>query len=309
MNIFIKILFIFFILTVAFLPEWISPPIALCLGFIFVLVFDNPFEQASHKLAKYLLQLSIIGLGFGININNALNVSGSGFFITTTSIIGTLLVGFLIGKLLKVDKKTSHLISAGTAICGGSAIATISPIIKASEKEMSVSLGIIFILNSVALFIFPLIGNYLDLSQTQFGIWAAIAIHDTSSVIGAASVYGEEALEIATTIKLGRALWIIPLAMVDAFIFKTSTSKKTFPYFIVLFIVAMIINSLLPQFEQVFSEIKSISKQGLSVTLFLIGASLSLKKLKELGIKAFIQGVSLWLLISLATLAFVYYYL
>ena len=217
-------------------------------------------------------------------------------------IIGTLVIGFFMGKFLKIEKKTSYLISAGTAICGGSAIAAISPVIKAEEKQISVALGTIFILNSAALFLFPFIGHQLNLSQSQFGMWCAIAIHDTSSVVGAASKYGPQALEIATTVKLARALWIIPVAFLSTFIFKNKESKIKIPYFIGLFVLAMIANTYIPFVQQYNHYLTNIAKAGLTLTLFLIGCGLNRKTISSVGFKPLIQGVILWVIIATAAL-------
>ena len=212
------------------------------------------------------------------------------------------------GKLLKIDKKTSYLVSAGTAICGGSAIAAISPIIKAAEKQISVALGTIFILNSIALFLFPVIGHWLHLSQTEFGLWCAIAIHDTSSVVGAAGKYGSQALEVATTVKLARALWIIPVAFISSFIFKNRGGKIKIPYFIGLFILAMIANTYLPVVQSISMYLVAIARSGLTLTLFLIGCGLSRKVLQSVGFKPLVQGVVLWVLISCSALWAVLYF-
>jgi uncharacterized integral membrane protein (TIGR00698 family) len=244
----------------------------------------------------------VVGLGFGMNVHSALQAGKEGILFTVASITGTLLFGTLMGRWLNIEKKTSFLISSGTAICGGSAIAAISPVIKAEEKQISVALGCVFILNSIALFIFPLIGHYLNLSQTQFGLWCAIAIHDTSSVVGAASKYGTHALEVATTVKLARALWIIPVAFLSTFLFKNKSKKVSIPYFIGLFILAMIANTYLPVVMLISPYVINIAKAGLTLTLFLIGAGLSRKVLASVGVKPLLQGVALWIAISGAAL-------
>jgi uncharacterized integral membrane protein (TIGR00698 family) len=253
------------------------------------------------------LQFSVVGLGFGMNVHNAVSAGKEGFLFTIISIVSTLILGTFLGKWFKTDKKTSHLISCGTAICGGSAIAAIAPVIKSNEKQTSVALGVIFILNSVALFLFPAVGHWLDLSQKEFGLWCAIAIHDTSSVVGAASKFGPEALQIATTVKLARALWIIPVALITAYIFKNKSGKIKIPYFIGLFILAMIANTYLPQMESVAPHLVSVSKIGLTVTLFLIGAGLNRNVLKSVGLKPLAQGVLLWTFIAIATLISIIY--
>ncbi|MCI9846498.1 YeiH family protein [Flavobacterium pectinovorum] len=276
----------------------ISPPIALLLGVLIVNVFGNPFLAFNHKAITFLLQFSVVGLGFGMNASSAISAGKEGFLLTVLSIFSTLIFGTLLGKWLKTEKKTSHLISCGTAICGGSAIAAISPTIKSNENQTSIALGVIFILNSVALFVFPFIGHQLDLSQKDFGLWCAIAIHDTSSVVGAANKYGAEALQIATTVKLARALWIIPISILTAIIFKNKNSKIKVPYFIGLFVLAMLLNSYVPQIAVFTPNIVGIAKIGLTITLFLIGATLNSNALKSVGVKPLLQGVFLWVFIA-----------
>jgi uncharacterized integral membrane protein (TIGR00698 family) len=286
---------------------FVSPPIALVLGLIVANLFGHPFLELNHKATNYLLQFSVVGLGFGMNVHSAVSAGKEGFLFTVASIVSTLILGTFLGKWFKTDIKTSHLISCGTAICGGSAIAAIAPVIKSNEKQTSVALGVIFILNSVALFLFPVVGHWLDLTQKEFGLWCAIAIHDTSSVVGAASKFGPEALQIATTVKLARALWIIPVALITAFIFKNKSGKIKIPYFIGLFILAMIANTYLPQMASVAPHLVSISKIGLTITLFLIGAGLNRNVLKSVGLKPLAQGVLLWTFIAIATLISIIY--
>ena len=293
---------IFLLAFIFCLSPLITPPIALLMGLIIAQFIGHPYLHLNHKATHILLQISVVGLGFGMNVNNAMKAGKEGILFTVISIIGTLIIGFLLGKFLKIEKKTSYLISAGTAICGGSAIAAISPVIKAEEKQISVALGTIFILNSIALVLFPIIGHQLNLSQNQFGLWCAIAIHDTSSVVGAASKYGTEALEIATTVKLARALWIIPVAFFSTLLFKNKSSKLKIPYFIGLFVLAMIANTYSPFVREYSSYLVAIAKAGLTVTLFLIGCGLSKKVLQSVGIKPLLQGIVLWLIISLAAL-------
>jgi len=270
-------------------------------------VFGNPFVAFNHIAITYLLQFSVIGLGFGMNATAAISAGKEGFMLTIFSIFSTLILGTFLGKWLKTDKKTSHLISCGTAICGGSAIAAISPVIKSNENQTSIALGVIFILNSIALFVFPFIGHQLDLSQKEFGLWCAIAIHDTSSVVGAANKYGSEALQIATTVKLARALWIIPISLLTAVIFKNKSQKIKIPYFIGLFILAMLFNSYVPQTAIVSPYIVNIAKIGLTITLFLIGATLNINTLKAVGVKPLFQGVLLWIFIAGLGLASILY--
>ena len=304
--IFQKIIFV--LLTILCLSGFISPPVALLLGLIVANLSGHPFLELNHKATNILLQLSVIGLGFGMNVNSALSAGKEGFIFTVASIFSTLILGFFIGKWLKIEKKTSHLISCGTAICGGSAIAAIAPVIKSDEKQTSVALGVIFILNSIALFLFPAIGHWLELSQQEFGLWCAIAIHDTSSVVGAANKYGTEALQIATTVKLARALWIIPIALLTSVLFKNESSKVKIPYFIGLFILAMLINTYIPQTALIAPSLVNIAKIGLTLTLFLIGAGLNFNVLKSVGLKPLFQGVLLWIFIGTAALLSIMYF-
>ena len=279
----------------------ITPAIALFLGLAFALIFKNPYPKFNKKTSKYLLQASVVGLGFGMNVTESLKSGGEGMLFTIASVIGVMVLGVLIGKWLHLNKKASYLIASGTAICGGSAIAAVGPIVKANEHEMAVSLGVVFILNAIALFIFPAIGHYFELSEVQFGTWAAIAIHDTSSVVGAGEAYGPIALQTATLIKLTRALWIIPLAIVTMFIFRDKTSKISIPWFIFMFILAMVINTYCNLPQQLTSSLLWIAKKGLVLTLFLIGASLSLSTIKAVGIKPLILAVALWIIIGIGS--------
>lgn len=303
------------LLLIDYIPNcssFVTPPIALFLGLVFALLCGKAYPSFNKKMSKKLLQYSVIGLGFGMNLQASLASGAEGMTFTIISVVGTMLIGWFIGrKLIKVERNTSYLISSGTAICGGSAIAAVGPVIKAKDTEMSVALGTIFILNAIALFIFPIIGHWLGMTQEQFGLWAAIAIHDTSSVVGAGAAYGEEALKIATTIKLTRALWIIPLAIATSFIFKTKGQKISIPWFILWFVVAMIINTYLLSLSEtgimIGNFINSLARKSLTLTLFFIGASLSVDTLKAVGIKPLIQGVLLWIVISLSTLAYIYY--
>jgi uncharacterized integral membrane protein (TIGR00698 family) len=286
---------------------FVSPPIALVLGLIVANLFGHPFLELNHKATNYLLQFSVVGLGFGMNVHSAVSAGKEGLLFTIISIVSTLILGTFLGKWFKTDKETSHLISCGTAICGGSAIAAIAPVIKSNEKQTSVALGVIFILNSVALFLFPAVGHWLDLTQKEFGLWCAIAIHDTSSVVGAASKFGPEALQIATTVKLARALWIIPVALITAFIFKNKSGNIKIPYFIGLFVLAMIANTYLPEMDIIGPHFVSVAKIGLTITMFLIGAGLNRNVLKSVGLKPLAQGILLWTFIAIATLVSIIY--
>ena len=277
-----------------------APPLALALGLVIALTIGNPYAKKTSKLTKILLQASVVGLGFGMNLQKVVEAGRTGILFTIATIVGTLLLGYLLARALKINPHTSHLISSGTAICGGSAIAAVGPVIGASDEEMSVSLGTVFILNSVALFLFPIIGAALHLTQKQFGVWSAIAIHDTSSVVGAASAYGKEALQIATTVKLTRALWIVPLTIGTALAFhRGGKTRVTIPWFIFLFVVASIIRTYV---NGPWDIIVLIARIGLTLTLFLIGAGLSRRSLAAVGIRPLILGVLLWLAISMAGL-------
>lgn len=286
---------------------WVTPPVALFLGLAYALTCGQAYPKFNKKMSKFLLQYSVVGLGFGMNLQASLASGKEGMAFTIISVIGTMLIGWFIGKrLLGVDRDTAYLISSGTAICGGSAIAAVGPVLKAKDSSMSVALGTIFILNAIALFIFPPIGHMLGLDQQQFGTWAAIAIHDTSSVVGAGAAYGEQALEVATTIKLTRALWIIPLALATSLLFKGSGKKISIPWFILFFILAILANTyLLDSVPQVGQEISRLARKGLTITLFFIGASLSMDVLRQVGIRPMIQGILLWIVISLSTLAYI----
>lgn len=279
-----------------------GPAIALLLGLVVAQTVGHPYAHLNHKATHLLLQVSVVGLGFGMNLFSALQAGKQGVLFTAISIFGTLTLGFFAGRKLLIEKKTSFLISAGTAICGGSAIAAISPAIKAEEKQISVAMGCVFILNSLALFIFPLIGHYFNLSQTQYGLWCAIAIHDTSSVIGAASKFGAHALEVATTVKLARALWIIPVTFIAPLLFKSGGGKVKLPYFIGLFLLAMLCNTFIKPLRVVSPYIVAVAKAGLTLTLFLIGAGLSRKVVASVGFKPLLQGVLLWIVISVTAL-------
>ena len=294
---------IVFILCAAIcMIPFISPAVPLLMGLVIAQFIGHPYLHLNHKATHLLLQVSVVGLGFGMNVHSALQAGKQGILFTIASISGTLVFGYLMGKWLNVEKKTSFLISSGTAICGGSAIAAISPVINAEEKQISVALGCVFILNSIALFLFPAIGHYLNLSQTQFGLWCAVAIHDTSSVVGAASKYGPHALEVATTVKLARALWIIPVAFMSAYIFKNNTKQVSIPWFIGLFILAIIANTYIPVVSIAKPFLIFAAKAGLTVTLFLIGSGLSRKALSAVGVKPLLQGVVLWIAISATAL-------
>ncbi len=300
-NITIREILFVLVFSISLFP-WCTPPMALMLGFAVAVFMGHPYRQLNHKLTSWLLQASVVGLGFGINFMSAMKVSGEGFFLTATSIAGTMLVGTIVGKLLGNDRKASLLISSGTAICGGSAIAAIAPVIDASENQSSVALGTVFLLNAVALFIFPEIGQFFHMTQEQFGMWSAIAIHDTSSVVGAAGRYGSQALSIATTIKLARSLWIIPVAAMIAMGSGRNIKQIRIPWFIGLFIVAMLTHTFTPIPEMISKLVTGASRTGLTVSLFLIGSGFSMEVLKNAGWRSLLQGLLTWLAVSTASL-------
>lgn len=293
---------LFILLFVLCLMPFISPAIALFLGLALGMTAGQPYPTFSKKTSKYLLQFSVVGLGFGMNLHESLKTGQEGMLFTIVSVVSVLALGMYLGKRLLMDRKTAYLISAGTAICGGSAIAAVGPVVKANDNEMSMALGTIFILNAIALFIFPPIGHLLGMTQEQFGMWAAIAIHDTSSVVGAGAAYGEQALEIATMVKLTRALWIIPVTIATMFIFKQKGAKISIPWFILFFVLAMVANTFLSIPATITGSLVWLAKKGLTVTLFLIGAGLSRKVIKQVGVRPMIQGVVLWLFIGLISL-------
>ena len=280
----------------------ISAPLALLCGLAFAFIFPNPYPKFNKKTSKYLLQVAVVCLGFNMNLQESLKSGSEGMLFTVVSVVGVMALGVLVGYWLHINRKTAYLISSGTAICGGSAIAAVGPVLKANENEMAVSLGVIFILNSLGLFIYPPLGHTFELTQQQVGTWAALAIHDTSSVVGAGEAYGEEALQIATLIKLTRALWIIPLAIATMFIFRDKTAKISIPWFIFIFVLAMVVNTYVTLPAWFVSSMVWIAKRGMVVTLFLIGASLSIASIRSVGVKPLLQAVLLWIVISVSSL-------
>jgi uncharacterized integral membrane protein (TIGR00698 family) len=279
----------------------ISPPLALALGLLYGLSFAHPYEADSRNLSKFLLQASVVGLGFGMNLHEVLRAGRSGFFYTAATISFALILGLLAGRLLRVNHTASILISVGTAICGGSAIAAVAPIIEASDEEIAISLGTVFILNSVALFVFPPLGWALHLTQQQFGLWAALAIHDTSSVVGATARYGPVALVVGTTVKLTRALWIVPVA-IGAAVLKRSKSPIQWPWFILFFCLAAVASTYLPALSNYWHVLSNLGRLGLTATLFLIGTGISRATLRQVGMPPLLQGVILWILVGVTSL-------
>jgi uncharacterized integral membrane protein (TIGR00698 family) len=293
--------FVFVLGLLAAMSGFVSPPIALALGLAFGLLFAHPFPKPSAQWSKYLLQASVVGLGFGMNLHEVVRAGRSGFVYTLLGISFALLVGMMLGMFLRVPKISAYLISTGTAICGGSAIAAVGPITGASDEQMAVSLGTVFVLNSVALLIFPAIGAWLKLTQSQFGLWAALAIHDTSSVVGAAAKYGASALQVGTTVKLARALWIVPLSLATA-VMKGAKAKIQWPWFIGFFCLAAIANTCLPAGAPAYAPLVTVAKIGLTATLYLIGSGISIATLKQVGHRPLVQGIVLWLVVSVTSL-------
>ena len=282
----------------------LSPPLALVAGLVYGFTFVHPYHLDARRLSKLLLQVSVVGLGFGMDLQQVLRVGRSGFMYTAISISFAMLLGWGLGKVLSVKKRISFLISAGTAICGGSAIAAVAPIANASEEEIAISLGTVFVLNSVALLAFPAIGNMLHMTQTQFGLWAALAIHDTSSVVGASAKFGAVALAVGTTVKLARALWIVPLSIGTSALNK-SKARVQLPWFILFFCLAAVANTYVHVFQPAYPALKHLGIIGLTVTLFLIGTGLSMKTLREVGIRPLFQGILLWIVVAAGSLVLI----
>ena len=287
------------IVALCFIP-FIEPSYALIIGILFSLL--NIKHRDIHKFTSKSLQYSIILMGFGMNLTQVISASKSGFIYTATSVVLVMTVGILLGKILQVEKKTTLLISSGTAICGGSAIAAVSPIIEAENYQISFSLIVVFVLNGVALILFPILGHYFNMSQESFGNWAAIAIHDTSSVVGAGAAYGDKALEVATTVKLIRALWIIPLSIVIALLQNNKSAKNIkIPWFILYFVIAILVAHFIPLNHNIYSSLHWLGKRGMVIALFFIGSNMSIDHAKEAGVKSFLLGIILWIITGVAS--------
>ncbi len=311
---------VFIAAAVACLTPWVTPPLALAAGIAFALTIGNPFASFTKNAAKWLLQSCVVALGFGLNLSVVWEAGRTGFVFAAASIVLTLGLGALLGRLLGVAPRTGGLISAGTAICGGSAIAAVGSVTGAGEGEITVAMGTVFLLNAVALYLFPAVGHALHLSQTQFGTWAGVAIHDISSVVGAASHYGPQALRVATAVKLSRALWIVPVALLASAAFRiggsrgvvgstvgftaeqTTPGRVQVPWFIGLFLLASVAREFLAQVAAAAPAITHLATVGLTLTLFLIGAGISAGTLRAVGVRPLAQGVLLWLVISAGTL-------
>ncbi len=322
-----RIIFVLAVAFVAIATRWASPPVALALGMAFGLTFIHPFERTSRRAAKYLLQLSVIGLGFGMNLDQVIAAGRSGFVYTLLGIVFAMTAGWVIGSAFAVSSKSSYLISVGTAICGGSAVAAVGPVIGASEEEMSVSIGTVFLLNAIGLLLFPPIGRALQLTEPQFGLWAALAIHDTSSVVGAGAKYGVVALAVATTVKLARALWIVPLTLGTALVRRRNHSQSAestvalltnshppkgpsaisiqWPWFILLFLLAAVLSTYVPSGAAAYPILARLARVGLAITLFLIGTGISRSSLKRVGVRPLAMGVALWILVALLSLGLI----
>jgi len=288
------------------LTPWASPGIALGLGLVFALLGENPYRDSGSRYVRWLLQASVVLLGFGVDLGAVLRVGAHGLLFAAVTIFATFTLGYWLAKLLRINLKTSLLISAGTAICGGSAIAAVGSAVDADKSEMSVAMGTVFLLNAVALYLFPVLGHALGLTQGQFGTWAGVAIHDVSSVAGAAAAYGDDALRIATIVKLSRVLWIVPVTLAAAMLFPRpageSRGRLTLPWFIVGFLLASALGSLLPALHPAVPALGRIAKTGFAITLFCIGASLSRAAIHQVGYKPLVQGLCLWFFISCAAL-------
>ena len=287
--------------------NWITSWISLVLGIVFAIILGNPYDGKTGNLTNSLLKISVVGIGFGYPISSISELSITEFSFVIIFIFLTLILGFIIGRIINVDRKIADLITSGTAICGASAIAAVASTIKANEKQISISLGTVFILSASALIIYPIIGNYLDLTQHQFGIWAGLSVHDTASAIGVAQDFGTEALKTATIVKLAKVLFIVPLVFLCTYLYKDGNKKFAFPFFIIFFLIAMFLNSMFPDFNG-FGTIKEFGKKGLQISLFLIGVNLSIKNFKTIGIKPFLLGLLIWLFLCLSSLLAIIYF-
>lgn len=299
---------LFFVGIILAASGLLSTPLALAAGLAYGLLVEHSYHVDARRLSKFLLQASVVCLGFGMNLMTVVRVGSSGLLYTAIGISFALTLGMLLGKLFGVERIQGFLISAGTAICGGSAIAALAPVCEANEEQVAVSMGTVFVLNSVALFLFPAVGSLLHMSQTQFGLWAALAIHDTSSVVGATAKYGPLALMIGTTVKLARALWIVPVSIGVATLFRyrgksQKRAKIKLPWFIALFCLAAVMKTYLPFFNFAYPKVHHLGELGLAVTLFLIGTGITRNTLREVGVRPMLQGIALWAVVGSLSLA------
>lgn len=301
-----KLSFLYLLVPLLCMMSYITAPMALFCGILFAfLKIEKPFEF--KRYSSPLLQYSVVLMGFGMSLQQVIEVSSKGILLTACSVLLVFLFGMLLGKWLKVDRNTAMLISSGTAICGGSAIAAVSPIINAKDNQISFALTVVFVLNAIALFIFPPLGHALNMEETNFGYWAAIAIHDTSSVVGAGAAYGNEALQTAVAVKLARTLWIIPLSFLVLWLNRRNNAVKgkvKIPWFILYFVLAILIAAFLPQGQAVYEQLAFLGRRGMVVALFLIGCGFSFEDLKRAGLKSFLLGILLWIVIAVGTLLF-----
>ena len=317
-NSFNKILFFGLVALIALSSvftslHWMTSWLALVLGIVFAIVLGNPYEGKTGNITSNLLKISVVGIGFGYPLSAISELSTVSFYFVIIFIVLTIIIGLFIGKIFYVERKVSDMISSGTAICGASAIAAIASTIRANDKQISIALGTLFILSASGLILFPIIGNYLNLTQQQFGVWAGLAIHDTASAIGAALDFDiafekDLAEKVTTIIKLAKVMFIIPLVFLAAYLYKKDIGKFIFPYFIIFFLLAMFLNSRFPEFDG-FSIIKTAGNKGLQISLFLIGANLSIKNLKVIGIKPFLHGFLLWMIVSISSLIAILYFI
>ncbi|MCY1636353.1 YeiH family protein [Marinifilum sp. D737] len=290
------------IVCLCFMP-FMSPAIALCVGLVFS--FLGIKHESLHHYTSKVLQASIVLMGFGMSLSAVISSSKNGFIETAISVTVVMLLGIFLGKLLKVEKNISLLIACGTAICGGSAIAAVAPVLNSKNYQNSFALIVVFVLNAIALLLFPFLGHQLGLSQETFGNWAAIAIHDTSSVVGAGAIYGEKALQIATTVKLIRALWIIPLSILIAFMNRSGEKKSIhFPWFILLFVLTIVFANTFPTYQASYEHFSWLGKRGMLIALFLIGSNISVGEIRKSGVKSFALGIILWGVIAVGSLFF-----
>lgn len=297
----------YYIIPILCLFPFLSAPLALFLGILLTFLYKGAPVVQTGKLTKYLLQASVVCMGFTMSMSDVIQTGKTGFVITFLSIFFTLFVGVMFTKLFRVNPTTGMLISGGTAICGGSAIAAFGPVLDAKENQMSFALAVIFVLNAIALFVFPVVGHMLEMDQLHFGYWAAIAIHDTSSVVGACASYGEEALQVGTTVKLTRTLWIIPVAFLLAVYNKNKSAKISIPWFILFFVVAIVIGNYIPGMEETNQHLSWLGRKGMMISLFFIGTSIKWEEVKKIGPNAFGLGISLWIVITIATLLWIKY--
>jgi uncharacterized integral membrane protein (TIGR00698 family) len=300
----------FLVLASAALLPMVPAWAALVAGVAFALALGNPFGAQTKKLSPLVLQASVVALGAAMNLEAVLVAGARGALATLLGITAALALGHALGRLLKTDATTGVLIGVGTAICGGSAIAAVAPVIRARPEQLGVAMAVVFLLNAAALVVFPPLGRALDLSQEQFGLWAALAIHDTSSVVAAGADYGARALELATTVKLARALWIVPLTLVAARLWApkegAGSGKAKRPWFILGFLAAAAFFTYVPGLTEAGKGVSLVARRGLVLALFLIGSGVTKEALAQVGARAFAHGVLLWLAVGAGSLLLIW---